>query len=45
LLFALLLVKILAQDACTPPEHRISFPWVIWILDYPARSAGGAPGS
>ena len=31
LLFALLLVKILAQDACTPPEHRISFPWVIWI--------------
>jgi ABC-type multidrug transport system fused ATPase/permease subunit len=31
LLLALLLVKILAQDAATPPHQRISISWVIWL--------------
>jgi hypothetical protein len=31
LLLALLLVKILAQDAGTPPQQRISISWVIWL--------------
>lgn len=30
-LFAFLLIKVLAQTKDTPPEEKISIPWSIWV--------------